>query len=108
MDAARKQCSVWISLIEVEGLEGNSDFRCGEKAFVNGLVLAVSQSSAESQWDRALHERRFHVVAYEDTEKWEIRRSRFDPDPAIIELAKAARESGDAQFGTFHTWGDQG
>jgi len=100
--------SVWITLIEVEGLDGNPDFSKGEKAFVNGLVAASSGDAAEKQLHKALRELRFHVVSFEDTERWENRARDCIGEHRLSALAEFASASGKPQFGTFHTWEEQG
>jgi len=99
---------LWVSLVEVEALEDHAGFNRGEKAFVNALVLADSKEDAESRLRQALFDMCFHTVSCEDTEQWEDRVKSFEVDRALVRLAKLAYESGSPQFGTFHTWGNQG
>lgn len=99
---------VWISLVEVEGLEGNPHFDRGEKAFVNALVLADSVADAEKRLQRSLADLRFHVVSFEGTEPLASRMERFEIDPDLAELARVAEQTGMPQYDTFHSWENQG
>ena len=99
---------VWITLIEVEALEGNPDLNRGEKALVNGLVFADSKIVAESRLRRILLGMGFHVISFEDTEEFDKRVSSYEVTPELIKLSGIAGQTHVPQLGDFHTWDNQG
>lgn len=108
MEPLREIEGVWISLVEVEACTGQSDFKRGEKAFVNGLALAVSAKQAELRLRAALRDLHFHAVSMEGTELLSKRLSEFEVEPNLVALAVVAHQVGVPQFGDFFVWENQG
>ena len=108
MESLREIDGVWISLVEVEACTGHSDFKRGEKAFVNGLALAVSAEQAELRLRAALRNLHFHAVSMEGTELLSERVLEFEVEPNLVALAAVAHQDGVPQFGDFFVWKKQG
>lgn len=99
---------LWIALVEVEAIEGNEAFAPGEKSFVNAVSLARSRETARTRIRKGLLGLRFHVIAFESVESWETRNMCSAEEHGLAALAEVANETGQVQFGTFHTWDAQG
>jgi hypothetical protein len=108
MCCAADSKEIWISLVEAEALDGVEGFGRGEKAFVNEVVLAGSLADAELRLQETLRGMHFHCVAFEDTEPLSSRMARYTVCDELVELATAAQMSGEALFGTFYGWENQG
>lgn len=102
------QEQLWISLVEVEAVDGNRDYPRGHKAFVNVIASARSERHALESIRKALHRLKFHAVSFEDTEPWVTRIANYSATPSIRRLASVAERTREPQFGNFHYWDKQG
>ncbi|MHC4442486.1 MAG: hypothetical protein ACYTF1_20625 [Planctomycetota bacterium] len=98
---------LWISLLEVIPL-AKSENDDVQGAFVNGLVVAESESDAQAAFDSALREIGWSLISMEDTEPFEKRCAEFKVSDELKQLAIVTKEAGKPQFDTFRAWPDNG
>ena len=99
---------VWMTLVEVEAEQENTEFGKGEKAFVNAFVRARNAELAEAKTVQALDRLEFHTISFENTRKWGVGTLGPNRDRALGRLARLAQSTGEVQFSVFHSWDGQG
>jgi len=93
-------------LADVSALLGVTVLHGAPGAYVNVLAPATDSASFEMSCREALQASGLLLNGVEDVEPFASRVVRVLPDPEIERLAYQVLESGEARFGTFHTYAE--
>jgi hypothetical protein len=96
--------TVWIGLAEVSQRPGAGVLMDRNAAAVNVLALACDRESFERAVSDAFDRMGFDVVGLEDPEPLARRLEVATVDEELLKRADDVRETGQVQFGTWHTW----
>ena len=97
---------VWIGVVGVRPLPGNTRLEGAEGAYVNALALVSNGADYELVVTRALRELEFSVFEFDDVETFADRVEKATIEEGLEELATVVRGTGRVQFGTFHRFSE--
>lgn len=95
---------VWIALVGVKPQPANDLLEGAKGAFVNILAFVSSETEYVESIKRVLEAMNFDVFQIENIEPIKIRQSRVVVEKYLCELADQVENTGEAAFGTFHTF----
>jgi hypothetical protein len=97
---------VWIGVVGVRPLPGNTRLEGAEGAYVNALAFVSNAADYELVVTRALREVEFSVFEFDDVETFADRVKKATIEQGLEELASIVRRTGRVQFGIFHRFRD--
>ncbi len=97
---------VWIGVVGVRPIPGNTRLEGAEGAYVNALALVSNAADYELVVTRALRELEFSVFEFDDVETFADRVKTATIEDGLEELASVVRRTGRVQFGIFHRFSD--
>ncbi len=95
---------VWIGLVEVRPLPGNSMLEGDPGAFANALTIAADAEDFCTRAATFFRGEGFEVVSVESVERLEDRARDFALPEEMVELGDAARATSEVQFDTYFTY----
>ncbi len=93
---------LWIGLAKVEQSSGNGVLGDTEGAYTNAIAIADGRASFRSKVKDALADLDLRLIGLEDAETLNARLSKYSLDAELRKVAKAAKDTGQVGFGTFH------
>lgn len=95
---------MWIGLAKVEQPGRNGVLGDAEGAYTNAIAIADGRVSFRNKVKEALAELDLRLIRLEDAETLKTRLSKYSVDPELTKVAKAASNTGQVSFGTFHAF----
>ncbi len=95
---------VWIGLVEVRPVPGNTIFDGAPGAYSNALCLAGSEDEYRFMVEVELAKLGLEVLGFEDIEPLRERRRHADPDDEILDLVSQLSESMPLLYDTFYVY----
>ena len=95
---------LWTGLAEVRQRPGTAVLMDRNEAIVNVVGVSESKSAFEARVQTACDSLGFDLVELEDVESLAARAGSRGLSDLLETLAHRAEESGEIEFGPFHTW----
>jgi len=94
---------LWISLIETKPINKQKE-RNFKGAFTHGFVMAHSVREVKNKLHKALENKGYKAIAFEDTEEFDKLCLKHEVDKDLRRIAAKAIRSRTAKFGMFYSW----
>jgi hypothetical protein len=98
--------TIWIGLVGVTPLAGNTCLEGAKGAYVNAIAQADTVEQYKEAVTASLEDLALCPFEFEDMEPFTARAAREQLEEHLLALAEEARQSAAVQFGNFHTYSE--